>query len=45
MAWLLAPDSYRDGSSLEKIFAVDWKQVRYYPKYADFVLDPARAAN
>jgi response regulator RpfG family c-di-GMP phosphodiesterase len=44
--YVFKPQTYRQlVAALEKIFAVDWKQVRYYPKYADFVLDPASAGN
>ena len=39
--YVYKPHSYRQlVASLEKIFTVDWKKVRYYPKYSEFVLNP-----
>lgn len=39
--YVFKPQSYSDLlSMLEKIFAIDWRKVRYYPKYNDFVLNP-----
>lgn len=39
--YVLKPHTYRElVDALEKIFTLDWKKVRYYPKYADFVLNP-----
>ena len=40
--YVFKPQTYRQlVAALQKIFAVDWKTIRYYPKYADFVLDPS----
>lgn len=39
--YVLKPQTYRElVTALEKIFCLDWKKVHYYPKYADFVLNP-----
>jgi len=39
--YVFKPQTYRElVSSLQKIFAVDWKTVRYYPKYSEFILNP-----
>jgi len=40
--YVFKPHSYSElVKSLEKIFGVNWKEVRYYPKYSDYVLDPS----
>jgi CheY-like chemotaxis protein len=41
--YVFKPHSYRElVKALEKIFGIHWKEVRYYPKYSDYVLDPSR---
>lgn len=42
--YVYKPHTYRQlVASLEKIFAIDWKKVRYYPKYSEFVLNPEQS--
>lgn len=39
--YVFKPQTYRElVLALERIFAVDWKRARYFPKFSDYVLNP-----